>query len=134
VHKLDKPLYHGTSRAAAALIHAYGFKAPIHLTEDKGRANRYARAATAYLEKLAKDEGARPVASGCALFTFSSVPDRRLLVPDDYNLTDEPGQWKYLDPIIGSSHFSVDFYPLIITDEFERLRLECFAIGMWRNR
>lgn len=132
--KLEKPLYHGTSKAAAIfIIGGNGFNAPIHLTEDKDRAIHYARAATAYLERLVKDEGGKLIADGCALFTFNSVPDKNMLVHDDYNPTAEPNQWKYLKPIRGLQHFTVEYYPLIISDDEEHLRLQCFAIGMWRK-
>ena len=132
--KLDKPLYHGTSKASAIfIISGDGFNAPIHLTEDKERAIHYARAATAYLENLVKEENRQIIANGCALFTFHSVPDKSMLVLDDYNLTAEPNQWKYLKPIKGLRHFTVEYNPLIVSGEEEDLRLRCFAIGMWRR-
>lgn len=132
--KLDKPLYHGTSKASAIFIIAGdGFKAPVHLTEDKERAIHYARAATAYLENYAKEENIQLIANGCALFTFNSVPNKSLLVLDNYNPTAEPGQWKYLKPIRGLEHFTIEYSPLVVTNDEEHLRLRCFAIGMWRE-
>jgi len=131
--KLDKPLYHGTSKAAAIFILSYGFNSPIHFTEDKEQAIHYARAATAYLENYVKEEGTELIADGCALFTFHSLPDKSMLVPDDYNPTAEPCQWKYLKSIKGLRHFTVEYHPLIFSDEEEHLRLRCFAIGMWRR-
>lgn len=131
-HKLDKPLYHGTSKAAAIFIcGGDGFKPPIYLTEDKQRAEHYAKAGTAYLEDKAKEEHQKLIADGYAIFTFKSVPDATYLVVDDYS-EGEPGQWKYTKPIRGLRHFTVEFQPLAVTDE-ERLRLCCFAIGMWRR-
>jgi len=53
--KLDKPLYHGTSNAASIfIVGGYGLKAPVYLTSDKDRAIHYAKAATAYLERMLK--------------------------------------------------------------------------------
>jgi len=131
-HKLEKPLYHGTSKASAIfIIGGFGFNAPVYLTENKEEAIHYAKAATAYLERLARDEGSKPIAEGYALFTFQSVPDKSSLTPDDYS-PDEPNQWKYLKPIRGLQHFVVEYYPFIVSEE-EHLRLQCFAIGMWRR-
>ena len=134
MYRLEKPLYHGTSKAAAIyIIGGYGLNAPVYLTEDKAQAIHYARAATAYVEQMTKDEGCSLIAEGCALFTFRSIPDKNKLVLDDYNPDAEPNQWKYQAPIKGLQHFLVEYCPLIVADEFERLRLRCFAIGMWRR-
>lgn len=133
MHKLDKPLYHGTSKASAILaLGIDGFNAPIYLTEDKREAQHYAKAATAYLEKIAREEGSTLIAEGCAVVTFNSVPDKDQLIVDDYNLEAEPGQWKYLKRIRGLQHFHIDYFSLETSEE-EHLRLVCFAIGMWRN-
>ncbi|GAI77498.1 unnamed protein product, partial [marine sediment metagenome] len=65
--KLDKPLYHGTSKASAIyIVGGYGFNPPIHLIENRDKAIHYARAATAYLEGFVKDEGKKLIADGCA--------------------------------------------------------------------
>lgn len=131
MHKLAKPLYHGTSKASAIMIvGGYGLNAPVHLTEDKRRAEHYAKAATAYLEKVCKEEGNKPIADGYAVFTFTSVPDKEHLVVDDYNLEAEPSQWKYLKSIRGLRHFTAEYHLLEVSRE-EHLRLQCFAIGMW---
>lgn len=133
MNKLDKPLYHGTSKASAIMIvGGYPFNAPIYLTEKKEAAIHYAKAATPYLENLAQEEGSYPIADGYALFTFHSVPDKTLLVKDDYNLDAEPDQWKYTKPIRGLAHFSIEYHPLEVSKE-EHMRLLCFAIGMWRK-
>ena len=129
--KLDKPLYHGTSNAASILIvGGHGFKAPVYLTADKEIAIHYAKAATAYLERHAKDEGCKPIADGYALFTFTSLPDIDDLQPDDYNSDAEPDQFIYRKPIRGLQHYTVERYPLE-ADDNEKMRLTCFAIGMW---
>lgn len=131
--KLDKPLYHGTSKASAIMIiGGDGFNQPIYLTEDKKRAEHYAKAATAYLETLAKDEGSKPIADGYAIFTFRSIPNEDYLIIDDYNLDEEQRQWKYLKGIKGLQHFTVEYHSLQVSKE-EHLRLRCFAIGMWRR-
>lgn len=132
--KLDKPLYHGTSKASAIMIvGGYGLNPPIHLTENRDGAIHYARAATAYLGRLAKDEGKELIITGCALFTFNSVPDKLLLKPDSYNPTAELNQWIYPKRIVSTSHFSVEYFPLEVKDDYEYLALQCFAIGMWRR-
>jgi hypothetical protein len=132
MYKLDKPLYHGTSAAAAVYIcGGRGFNAPLYLTENKEAAVHYAKAATAYVEGKAKENGARLIKDGYAVFTFRSVPNEKELVIDDYS-EKEPGQWKYLSPLRGLHHFTVELNPLI-ADEIERLYLQCFAIGMWRR-
>lgn len=131
MNKLDAPLYHGTSKAAAIyIVGGYGFNAPIHLTADKKRAEHYAKAATAYLEKLCNEKGTKPIADGYAIFTFRSVPDKDDLVVDDYNLIAEPDQYKYLKPIRGLAHFTAEYHPLKVSNE-THLSLQCFAIGMW---
>ena len=131
--KIDKPLYHGTSAAAAAfIVGGYGFKTPLFLTEDKRAAIHYAKAATAYLERMAKDAGYKLISDGFAVFTFHSIPDQSKLVPDPYS-DKEPGQWKYLGSIRGLNHFTVERQALQV-DDTQRLALESFAIGMWRGR
>lgn len=130
--KLEKPLYHGTTNAASIMIIGNGFNAPIHLTESEQSAFHYAKAATAYLEHLAKEEGLQPIADGWAVFTFLSLPNKNLLIPDDYNPPLEPNQWVYGKPIKGLQHFTVRRGKLEVTQE-EHLRLQCFAIGMWRK-
>ena len=132
MYKLEKPLYHGTSKASAMYIYSYGFKAPVYLTEDKQAAFHYAKAATAYLEHEAKENGHKLIADGWAVFTFRSVPNKINLVLDNYNSQAEPGQWKYERPIRGLAHFTAQYGELEVTDE-ERLYLQCFAIGMWRH-
>ena len=128
--KLDKPLYHGTSSAASIMIvGGYGFKAPVYLTADKRAALHYAKAATAYLEKIAEEEGSELIADGYALFTFHSLPNSEELIPDDYS-PNEPNQFVYRKPIRGLRHFWVERFPLEVEPD-ERLRLVCFAIGMW---
>jgi len=128
--KLDKPLYHGTSNAASIfIVGGYGLKSPVYLTADKERAIHYAKAATAYLERHAKDEGCKLIAEGYALFTFYSLPNADELSPDDYS-PNEPNQFIYRKPIKGLNHFSVERHPLEV-DDSEHLRLQCFAIGMW---
>lgn len=130
--KLDTPLYHGTSNAASILIvGGEGFKGPVYLTADKERAIHYAKAATAYLEKLVKDSGGRLFADGYAVFTFTSLPDKDGLCPDDWS-PGEPDQFVYHKPIRGLRHFTVERYPLEADDD-EKLRLSCFAIGMWQR-
>ena len=129
--KLDKPLQHGTSNASSVLIvGGAGFRAPLYLTADKERAIHYAKAATAYLEKLCRDEGGKLIANGFAVFTFQSLPNMKELYPDDYNPDAEPGQFIYRKSIKGLQHFSVERFPLNV-DANEHLRLQCFAIGMW---
>jgi len=131
--KLNKPLYHGTSKASAIMIvGGDGFNQPVCLTEDKKQAEHYAKAATAELEKLCQDEGGTLIAEGYAIFTFTSTPNKDYLVVDDYNLDAEPGQWKYLKGIRGLQHFTVEYHPLEVDDD-EHLRLQCFTIGMWRS-
>jgi len=131
MNKLDKPLYHGTSKASAIMIvGGYGFTAPVYLTDDKRRAEHYAKAATAYLEKHASKNGNKLIADGYAIFTFRSVPDKDCLIVDDYNLTAENGQWKYLKSIRGLQHFTAEYHPLEVSEE-EYMSLQCFAIGMW---
>ena len=131
--QLDKPLYHGTSKAAAIMIvGGCGLNSPVHLTEDKKAAIHYAKSATAYLEKVANDEGTKLIADGYAVFTFNSLPNKDYLVIDDYNTDAEPNQWKYLKAIRGLRHFTVEYHPLEVNDD-EHLRLQCFAIGMWRS-
>lgn len=130
---LGKPLYHGTSNAASLLIVGEEkFKAPIYLTSDKKRAEHYAKAITAWHERLARKEGDTLIADGCAVFTFTSVPDPTLLKQDDYNPTQEPNQWIYPKPIRGLRHYSIERFPLEV-DDSTRLSLECFAIGMRRG-
>ena len=129
--KLNKPLYHGTSKASAIMIvGGDGLNPPVYLTEDKKRAEHYAKAATAYLEKHAKAEGHKLIAEGYAVFTFTSVPDKDHLVVDEYNLEAEKGQWEYQKRIRGLRHFTIEYHPLQVSDD-EHLRLQCFAIGMW---
>lgn len=131
--KLNKFLYHGTSAAAAIYIYGGdGFNAPVYLTEKKNDAIHYAKAATAYLEDAAKEKGIHLIKEGYALFTFRSVPDITYLKIDDYNPGCELNQWKYLNRIKGLRHFKVEFHILDVS-EGERLRLCCFAIGMWRG-
>lgn len=131
MNRLHKPLYHGTSNAASIMIvGGFGLKAPVYLTSDKCRAEHYAKAATAYLEKHAGDNGNKLIAEGYAIFTFHSIPNENELIIDDYNLEAEQGQWKYLKDIRGLQHFTIERYPLE-ADEAEHLRLQCFAIGMW---
>jgi hypothetical protein len=133
MYKLDKLLYHGTSNAASIfIVGGNGLNAPVHLCEDKCRAEHYAKAATAYLEDMSRKESNKPIATGYAVFTFHSLPSRDYLIEDDYNPKAEPGQYKYTKPIKGLQHFTVERYPLEITDA-ERLRLYCFAIGMWKR-
>ncbi len=133
MYKLDQPLYHGTSNAASIfIVGGNGLNAPVHLCKDKHRAEHYAKAATAFLEDISQKEGSQPIATGYAIFTFHSLPSRDYLIEDDYNPEAEPGQYKYTKPIKGLQHFTVERYPLEITDD-ERLRLCCFAIGMWRK-
>ena len=130
--KLDRPLYHGTSNASSIMIiRVSGFKAPVYLTTDRQRAEHYAKAATAYLEQYAKDEGGSLIAEGYAVFTFRSLPNIDHLSPDDYS-PNEPDQYVYQGRIGSLSHFVIDRYPLDVTPE-EHLRLQCFAIGMWRR-
>lgn len=134
VNKLDKPLYHGTSKVSAIMIvGGCGFNAPLYLTEDKRYAEHYAKAATAYLESMAKEKGLKLIADGYAIFTFHSLPNTDYLKVDDYNLEadSEKGQWKYRKNIRGLQHFTVEYHPLQV-DDHEHLRLQCFAIGMWR--
>lgn len=131
--KLDKPLYHGTSKASAIMIvGGDGFNSPVYLTEDKKKAEHYARAATAYLEDHARKNGNKLIADGYAIFTLDSVPNEDYLVVDDYNLDAEQGQWKYLKGIRGLQHFTVEYRSLEAGEE-EHLRLRCFAIGMWQR-
>ena len=133
MHKLEKPLYHGTSRASAIMVvGGNGLNAPVYLTEDKKRSVHYAKAATAYLENHAKKNGHKLIAGGYAIFTLTSVPDKDRLMIDDYNLEAEAGQWKYLKSILGLRHFTVEYHPLDVSNE-EHLRLQCFAIGMWSS-
>lgn len=134
MHKLEKPLYHGTASATADLILIYGFNAPIYLTESKEAAVHYARAAAAYTEYWAGKEGVELTKEqkGYAIFTFLSVPNQNALEIDDYNLAAEKGQWIYAKRIFGLEHFKVERHRLVADDE-ERLRLCCFAIGMWRK-
>lgn len=132
MYKLDRPLYHGTSAAAAIFILCYGFKAPVHLTEDEQSAIHYAKAATAYVEHEAKEDNHKLIRDGWAVFTFYSVPNKMHLVPDDYNPQAEPGQWRYENPIRGLKHFTIQYGELNVTEE-ENLYLRCFAIGMWRD-
>lgn len=133
IQKLDKPLYHGTSNAASIfIVGGYGFKAPVYLTANKERAIHYAKAATAYLEKICKDEGGKLIAEGYAVFAFHSLPDLKELRTDDYNSNAEPDQFIYQKPIRGLRHFAIERHNLEV-DEEEHLRLECFAIGMWRR-
>ena len=135
MYKLEKPLYHGTSAASAIfIIGGYGFNPPLYLTEDKAAAIHYARAATAYLERYLEEEaqGNKPIKDGFALFTFYSVPDKECLIPDDYNPEAEPNQWKYTKRLKGLSHFRCEYFPLDVNKD-ERIRLQCFAIGMWRR-
>lgn len=125
--RLEKLLYHGTARALAESILRYGFELPIYLTENKEAAVHYARAAAAYVEAKMPD-----VAKGYSVFTLQSLP--RLPRPDDYS-EGEKGQWVlpattktkrlYLNGQHTWEHFD------LIADESERLRLQCFAIGMW---
>lgn len=130
--KLTKPLYHGTSNAASIfIVGGYGFKAPVYLTTNKERAIHYAKAATAYLEKHAEDEGAKLIADGYAVFTFNSLPNANELRPDDYS-PNEPDQFVYRQSIRSLQHYTVERYPLE-ADENEKMRLTCFAIGMWRR-
>ena len=131
--KLEVPLYHGTSGAAAIyIVGGNGFNPPLYLCEDKQRALHYAKAATAYLEEHCRKAGSRPIKEGCALVTVTSVPNSTELVEDDYNKGAEPGQWKYLKRLRGLQHFSIEYFPLEANEE-EHLRLQCFAIGMWRS-
>lgn len=133
MHKLEKPLYHGTSKASAIMIiGGDGLKVPVYLTEDKKRAEHYAKAATAYLEGHAKKNGNKLIADGYAVFTFRSIPNKGELVIDDYNLEAETGQWIYQKSIRGLQHFTVEYHPLNV-DEDEHMRLQCFAIGMWSS-
>lgn len=130
--KLETPLYHGTSRAAAILIcGGHGFNAPLYLTENREAAIHYAKAATAYLEAAVRERGGKLMAEGYALFTFRNVPNRNYLSLDTYSSM-EPGQWKYLKQLSGLRHFTFESYPLAVSQE-EHLRLQCFAIGMWRR-
>lgn len=133
MHKLKKPLYHGTSRASAILIiGGHGFNAPVHLTENKQAAVHYAKAAAAYLEHSAQRDSKELIASGWVVFEFRSIPNEKYLRPDDYNPSAEPNQWKYTKRIRGSQHYTTQSGDLDVTEE-ERLRLQCFAIGMWRD-
>ena len=131
--KLNRLLYHGTSATSAVLIIGVsGFRTPIHLTESRDAAVHYGKAAEAYVERLAKEENGKLLKEGYAVFTFTHIPDMTALVVDDYNLTAEPGQWKYLKPIRDMHYLHVEYFPLEV-DEYERLALQCFAIGMWRK-
>jgi len=127
--KLEKPLYHGTAKALLPRIIADGFKPPIYLCESKERAIHYAKAACAYVE----DEiGVSERYKGCVVFTFKSVPDKNALVVDDYNPQAEPGQWKYVGKLSSDRHYTFEEFKLD-ADKHERLRLKCFAIGMWQK-
>ena len=129
--KLDKPLYHGTS-AASALCIAAGerLKVPVYLTENKTAAEHYGKAACAYLEHFARKNGSSVLKEGYAILTFTSVPDKNLLRIDDYNEA-ERGQWTYPRPL-GLKHCSIEYHSLE-ADDSEKLRLCCFAIGMWQS-
>lgn len=131
MYKLEKPLYHGTSAAASYRIIAEGFIAPVYLTESKETAIHYARAAAAYAEYWAEKEG-EDLPKGYAIFAFQSVPNQDALEMDDYNLAAEQGQWKYRHRIYGLQHFTVERHKLR-ADHEEKMRLSCFAIGMWRR-
>jgi hypothetical protein len=131
MHKLEKPLYHGTSSASSIyIVGGIGFKAPVYLCDDKSRAEHYAKAATAYVESLAKEKRIKLIADGYAIFTFHSLPNKDFLIEDGYNPEAERGQFIYTQPIRGLQHFTVERHSLEV-DEDERLRLRCFAIGMW---
>ena len=133
MNELEKPLYHGTSKVSAIMIvGGYALRAPVYLTEDKKSAIHYAQCATAYLEHHAKGNGTKLWAQGYAVLTFASLPNKDYLVKDDYNEDAEPGQWKYLRPIRGLRHFTVDYEPFVY-NEREHLHLVSFAIGMWKR-
>jgi len=131
--KLDKPLYHGTSKVSALyIVGGDSLHAPVYLTENKQRAIHYAKAATAYLEYKAKEIGKELWADGYAVLTFTSLPNEDYLTVDDYNLDAEPHQWKYNKPIRGLQHFTVEYEPLVATEDV-KMSLVCFAIGMWQR-
>ena len=132
MYKLERPLYHGTSGASAYHITHYlsPFDAPLYLTEHKDAAVHYAKCATAYLLREAAKAETKLLADGYALFTFTSLPNKDYLGKDDYNEDAEPDQFKYLKPVKGYSHYTVEYYPFVY-NEREHLHLVTFAIGMW---
>ena len=133
MYKLEKPLYHGTSKASAlCVVGGDAFNAPLYLTEHKESAIHYAKCATAYLEYTAQRDGKVLWADGYAVLTFTSLPNKDYLVKDDYNQDAEPDQFKYLRPIRGLRHFTVDYQPFAY-NEREHLHLVTFCIGMWRK-
>lgn len=121
-------VYHGTSNARAFTMKRYGAAfLPLYVTDDRERAEHYAKARTAHDIYVGGREDISP-----AIFAIE-VPDTALAI-DDYNTEKEPDQFKLLHPDKYLPFINVTTLEPWNPDKAERLALVSFCIGMIANK